>query len=59
MVARGVNPGSKGNQLGADGGVFVIVVDAIGGSLDADNVAGINEGLGGLRRDCTRSITIS
>lgn len=48
-------PCSGRNKFRADGGVLFVVVDSIGGALDADSVASIEEGLGSLGRHCARS----
>lgn len=46
VLLGGLLPRSGGDQLCADGGELFVIVDALGGSFDADGVAGIKESLG-------------
>lgn len=47
-----LEPRAAGDQLGAGGGELVVTVDAIGGFFDANDVAGVDEGLGRRGGDC-------
>jgi hypothetical protein len=51
VVGGGVGPGAGWDKLGAGGLELGILVDAVGGALDADDVAGVEEGLGAAGRD--------
>jgi hypothetical protein len=53
VLLGGILPGVSRNELSTDGGVFLVLVDSIGRALNAHDVAGIEEGLRSLGRDCS------
>lgn len=58
VVGRSVPPGTAWHKRSSDSLELLVVVDSVGGSLDVQDVASIDEGLGALRRHCVQLLAL-